>query len=45
MMDYVDKFVENMNFNQNKPIREIVYEGLRKAFTYFTRYCVFNNER
>lgn len=31
MTDYMDEFVRNTNFNQNKPIREIVYEGLRKT--------------
>lgn len=31
MTDYMDEFVINTNFNQNKPIREIVYEGLRKT--------------
>ncbi|AKN32441.1 GntR family transcriptional regulator [Clostridium carboxidivorans P7] len=31
MTDYMDEFVKNTNFNQNKPIREIVYEGLRKT--------------
>lgn len=31
MTDYIDEFVKNTNFNQNKPIREIVYEGLRKT--------------
>lgn len=31
MSDYMDEFVRNTNFNQSKPIREIVYEGLRKT--------------
>jgi DNA-binding GntR family transcriptional regulator len=31
MTDYMDEFVRNTNFNQSKPIREIVYEGLRKT--------------
>lgn len=31
MIDYMDEFVKNTNFNQNKPIREIVYESLRKT--------------
>lgn len=31
MINYIDEFVKNTNFNQNKPIREIVYEGLRKT--------------
>lgn len=31
MTDYMDEFVKNTNFNQSKPIREIVYEGLRKS--------------
>lgn len=31
MTDYMNEFVKNTNFNQNKPIREIVYEGLRKT--------------
>lgn len=31
MIDYMDEFVKSTNFNQNKPIREIVYESLRKT--------------
>jgi DNA-binding GntR family transcriptional regulator len=31
MIDYIDEFVKNTNFNQNKSIKEIVYEGLRKT--------------
>jgi DNA-binding GntR family transcriptional regulator len=31
MTDYMDEFVKNINFNQSKPIREVVYEGLRKT--------------
>lgn len=31
MIDYMDEFVKNTNFNQSKSIREIVYEGLRKT--------------
>jgi DNA-binding GntR family transcriptional regulator len=31
MEDYMDIIVKNTNFNQNKPIRQIVYEGLRKT--------------
>lgn len=31
MTDYMDEFVQHTNFNQSKPIREIVYEGLRKT--------------
>lgn len=31
MIDYMEEFVKNTNFNQNKPIREIVYESLRKT--------------
>lgn len=31
MIDYMDEFVRNTNFNQSKPIRETVYESLRKT--------------
>lgn len=31
MTNYMDEFVQNTNFNQNKPIREVVYESLRKT--------------
>jgi DNA-binding GntR family transcriptional regulator len=31
MIDYIDEFVKNTNFNQSKSIKEIVYEGLRKT--------------
>lgn len=31
MIDYMDLLVKNTNFNQNKPIREVVYESLRKT--------------
>jgi DNA-binding GntR family transcriptional regulator len=31
MIDYMNEFVKNTNFNQNKPITEIVYESLRKT--------------
>jgi DNA-binding GntR family transcriptional regulator len=31
MINYMDEFVKSTNFNQNKPIREIVYESLRKT--------------
>lgn len=31
MIDYVDEFVKRTDFNQNKPISEIVYESLRKT--------------
>jgi DNA-binding GntR family transcriptional regulator len=31
MIDYMNLLVNNIDFNQNKPIREIVYEGLRKT--------------
>lgn len=31
MADYIDEFVKSTNFNQSKPIREIVYEALRKT--------------
>lgn len=31
MIDYIDEFVKNTNFNQNKSIKEIVYEGIRKT--------------
>jgi DNA-binding GntR family transcriptional regulator len=31
MVDYIDEFVKATKFNQNKPIREIVYESLRKT--------------
>lgn len=30
MIDYMDVLVNSTNFNQNKPIREVVYESLRK---------------
>jgi DNA-binding GntR family transcriptional regulator len=29
MIDYMDELVKNTNFNQNKPITEIVYDSLR----------------
>lgn len=31
MTNYMDEFVQSTNFNQNKPIREVVYESLRKT--------------
>jgi DNA-binding GntR family transcriptional regulator len=31
MIDYMDEFVKNTNFHQNKPIREIVYESLKST--------------
>ena len=31
MMDYMDEFVRCTDFNTNKPIREVVYESLRKT--------------
>lgn len=31
MIDYMNELVKNTNFNQNKPIREVVYESLRKT--------------
>ncbi|MEG0775148.1 GntR family transcriptional regulator [Clostridium sp.] len=31
MLDYMDEFVKNTNFHQNKPIREIVYESLKNT--------------
>jgi DNA-binding GntR family transcriptional regulator len=31
MMDYIDVLVKSTNFNQNIPIRQIVYESLRKT--------------
>jgi DNA-binding GntR family transcriptional regulator len=31
MTNYMDEFVENTSFHQNKPIREVVYESLRKT--------------
>lgn len=31
MINYMDLLIQNTNFNQNKPIREVVYEGLRKT--------------
>lgn len=31
MIDYMDEFVKNTNFNQSKSMKEIVYEGLRKT--------------
>lgn len=31
MIDYIDVLIKNTNFNQNKPIREIVYESLRST--------------
>jgi DNA-binding GntR family transcriptional regulator len=31
MIDYMDVFVRSTNFNQNVPIRQIVYESLRKT--------------
>lgn len=31
MIDYMDELVKNIDFNQNKPIREVVYENLRKT--------------
>jgi DNA-binding GntR family transcriptional regulator len=30
MIDYMNVVVENTNFNQSKPIRQVVYESLRK---------------
>jgi DNA-binding GntR family transcriptional regulator len=30
-MDYMNVVVENTNFNQSKPIRQVVYESLRKT--------------
>lgn len=30
-MDYIDKLIECTNFNQNKPISDVVYESLRKT--------------
>lgn len=31
MIDYMDELIKNTNFNQSKPIRDIVYESLRKT--------------
>lgn len=31
MIDYMDELVKNTNFNSNRPIREVVYESLRKT--------------
>ena len=31
MIDYMEVLVNSTNFNQNRPIREVVYEGLRKV--------------
>jgi len=31
MIDYIDVLIKNTNFNQNKPIREVVYESLKKT--------------
>jgi DNA-binding GntR family transcriptional regulator len=31
MIDYMYELIKNTNFKQSKPIREIVYEGLRKT--------------
>ncbi|WP_055665329.1 GntR family transcriptional regulator [Desnuesiella massiliensis] len=31
MIDYMDELVKNTNFNQSKPIRDVVYESLRKT--------------
>jgi DNA-binding GntR family transcriptional regulator len=31
MIDYIDILIKNTNFNQNKPIREVVYESLKKT--------------
>ncbi len=31
MIDYMKELVKSTNFNQNKPIREVVYESLRKT--------------
>jgi DNA-binding GntR family transcriptional regulator len=31
MIDFMDFIIKNTNFNQNKPIREVVYESLRKT--------------
>jgi DNA-binding GntR family transcriptional regulator len=31
MINYMDELVKNTDFNQNKPIREVVYENLRKT--------------
>jgi DNA-binding GntR family transcriptional regulator len=31
MIDYMDVLVNSTNFNQNRPIREVVYESLRKT--------------
>lgn len=31
MIDYMDELIKNTNFNQSKPIRDVVYESLRKT--------------
>lgn len=31
MINYMDELVKDTNFNQNKPIREVVYESLRRT--------------
>lgn len=31
MIDYMEELIKNTNFNQSKPIREVVYESLRKT--------------
>lgn len=31
MIDYMDELVKNTNFNSNRPIREVVYESLRRT--------------
>lgn len=31
MISYIDELVKNTDFNQNKPISDVVYEGLRKT--------------
>jgi DNA-binding GntR family transcriptional regulator len=31
MINHIDELVKNTNFNQNKPISDVVYEGLRKT--------------
>ncbi|MBL4938222.1 GntR family transcriptional regulator [Clostridium sp. YIM B02515] len=31
MRDYIEVLIENTNFSQNKPIREVVYESLRRT--------------
>lgn len=31
MINYMDELIKDTNFNQNKPIREVVYESLRRT--------------